>query len=267
VNISEFFADPSFWGISLAIVFGLVWIVPLAPRKLNLIPAWLVLLLGAAVFAPCIVWLQIPLQDWISDLLIAKMGSEEAMQHLFITSLPIVLMSGIIQEGAKMLPTISFWLFKNRKISPKLGLTMGAMAGAGFGILEGQWITNMIFASGWTFDAARTAGFLGFAGFWERFFTIGFHIALGALTGWGLAKGKGWLFYLIAAILHGLTNYSVVWVQTGRINVIQIESIIAVIAVLVWGFIFWLRWKKTWDMDEDADDDEPITNFYNGDFS
>jgi RsiW-degrading membrane proteinase PrsW (M82 family) len=265
LSISEFFANPSFGGIALAILFGLVWIVPLAPKRLNFIPAWLILILGAAVFAPAIVWIQMPLQDWITDLFINGMGSQETMQHIFLTSLPIVLVSGIVQEAAKMIPTLAYWLFKGREINPKLGLTMGAMAGAGFGIFEGQWVNNVIFASGWNFDAASAAGFMGFAGFWERFFTIGFHIALGGLTGWGIAKGKAWLFYLIAALIHGLTNYSVVWVQTGKISVVQIESIIAVIAVLVWGFVFWLRWKKTWDSDEDSD--EPVTKFYSGDFS
>jgi RsiW-degrading membrane proteinase PrsW (M82 family) len=245
LSISDFFANPTAWGWGLAFIFGLIWLAFLAPRDLNRVPTWLVFILGAVVMAPCIVWIQIPLQNWVADLLTNWLGQDVLMNNIYLAMIPIILLSGIVQEGAKMIPTVIYWFYKGRSIDPKLGLTIGAMAGAGFGILEAQWVNNLILTSGWTLGEAQTAGFLGFAGFWERFFTVGFHISLGALTGWGLAKGWGWKFYLAAAFIHSFSNYSVVLVQTGKLTGLQIEIIIAVIAVIVFGFIGWLRWKKS----------------------
>jgi hypothetical protein len=47
-----------------------------------------------------------------------------------------------------------------------------------------------MFAAGWTTQAIQIDGFLAIAGFWERFFAVGFHIAVSALAGYGLAKAK-----------------------------------------------------------------------------
>jgi RsiW-degrading membrane proteinase PrsW (M82 family) len=258
LKISDFFANPAVWGIGLAIFFGLVWLAFLAPQKLNRIPAWLIFILGAAVFAPCIVWIQVPLQNLVNDLLANWLGKDQVVNHIFLTAVPLILLSGLVQEGAKMIPTVLYWLNNDRSLDPKLGLTMGAMAGAGFGILEAQWINNVIFSSGWTLQAAQSAGFLGFAGLWERFFIVGLHIALGSLTGWGLARGWGWQFYLLAALIHSITNYSVILVQTGKLTPTQIEIVIAIIALIVFGMVAWLRWRKA----EYSDESEKQVWFY-----
>jgi len=50
---------------------------------------------------------------------------------------------------AKMVPVPVYWWRSGKNIDPKLGLVIGAVAGAGFGIFEGQWQHNVIFASGW----------------------------------------------------------------------------------------------------------------------
>ena len=82
------------------------------------------------------------------------------------------------------------------------------------------------------------------AGFWERFFTVAFHIAASALAGYGLAKGWGWQFYILASFLHGFLNYSVVLVQSGLLTVVHVEIYIAMVAVLVTTGTLWLRWRK-----------------------
>jgi uncharacterized membrane protein YhfC len=79
----------------------------------------------------------------------------------------------------------------------------------------------------------------------ERFFSVAAHIAFSALAGYGLAKGRGWQFYLIASVLHGLLNYSVVLYQAGLLTVVPTEIYIAVLAVLVTAGALWLRWRKT----------------------
>ncbi|MCD6300343.1 MAG: YhfC family intramembrane metalloprotease, partial [Dehalococcoidales bacterium] len=131
------------------------------------------------------------------------------------------------------------------RIDPKLGLAIGAVAGAGFGTFEAVWAHNTIFASGWSWEAVQSGGLMALTGFWERFFTVAFHIAASALAGYGLAKGWGWQFYLIASFLHGLLNYSVALLQSGLLTIVTLEIYAAVVAVLVTGVALWLRWRKS----------------------
>ena len=69
-------------------------------------------------------------------------------------------------------------------------------------------------------------------------------MAVCALAGWGLARGKGWQFYLLASGIHFLSNYTALLYYKGMVTLIQIEIIIAVIAVAVFGVVLWLRWRK-----------------------
>jgi hypothetical protein len=73
---------------------------------------------------------------------------------------------------------------------------------------------------------------------------VAFHISIAALTGYGLAKRKGWQFYLIASFLHGLTNYGIVLLQSNRLTVIQEEIYLAVLAVGISALVIRLRWYK-----------------------
>jgi RsiW-degrading membrane proteinase PrsW (M82 family) len=149
-----------------------------------------------------------------------------------------------VQEGAKLVPVVVYWWRSGKNIDPKLGLIIGAVAGAGFAIFEAQWAHNQIFASGWTWEAVQTYGFWALAGFWERFFTAAAHIAFSALAGYGLARGWGWRFYLVASVLHGLLNYGAVLWQAELLTNIQVEIYIAVLAVLVMAWALWLRWRR-----------------------
>jgi uncharacterized membrane protein YhfC len=85
---------------------------------------------------------------------------------------------------------------------------------------------------------------MGIAPFWERFFTVCLHIGASALAGYGLAKGKGWQFYLIAAGVHSLLNYGVLLFQKEIFTVNQVEIYVAVVAVLVTAWALWLRWRR-----------------------
>jgi hypothetical protein len=80
--------------------------------------------------------------------------------------------------------------------------------------------------------------------FIERFFTVAFHIAASAIAGWGLAKGWGWQFYIIASLAHAAINYSAIIVAAGLITKIQIEIYIAVVALIIMGVALGLRWQK-----------------------
>jgi len=238
------FANPSILGIGLAIVFGAIWLAGYWPPLFKKHWLWAVLATSAILTWAAVAFIQIPLQLWTGQVLNHFWSQEILMSWLLLAGIPAILLSGLVQEGSKLVPVVVYWWRKGRNIDPKLGLAIGAVAGVGLGIFEAQWVHNTIFASGWSWEVVQTGGVVALAGFWERFFTVGFHIAVSALAGYGLAKGWGWQFYLLASFLHGLLNYSVVLLQSGLITVIQIEIFVAVWAVLVTGGALWLRWRK-----------------------
>jgi RsiW-degrading membrane proteinase PrsW (M82 family) len=241
----SFFQNPSAWGIGLAIVFGAVWLACYWPPLFKKPWLWAVLVSSAFLTLAAISFIQIPLQNWTGLAQIHFWSQDVLMRWILLAAIPQILLSGLVQEGSKLVPVVVYWWRSGKNIDPKLGLAIGAVAGAGFGIFEAQWALNTVFASGWTWGAVQSGGFWALADFWERFFAIAVHIAFSALAGYGLARGWGWQFYLIASFLHGLTNYSSVLLQTGVFTRVHMEIYVAVIAVLVTAWALWLRWRKT----------------------
>jgi RsiW-degrading membrane proteinase PrsW (M82 family) len=243
----SFFQNPSALGIGLAIAFGAVWLAAYRPPLFIFKKPWLwaVLVSSAILTLAAISFIQVPLQVCAGQALSHFWSQEVIMRWILLAAIPQILLSGLVQEGAKLVPVVVYWCRSGKSIDPKLGLVIGAVAGAGFGIFEAQWAHNTIFASGWSWEAVQTGGFWALAGFWERFFAVAFHTASSALAGYGLARGWGWQFYLIASFLHGLVNYSVVLLQTGIFTAVQLEIYVAVLAMLVTAWALWLRWRKS----------------------
>jgi RsiW-degrading membrane proteinase PrsW (M82 family) len=240
-------------GIGLAIVFGAVWLCGHWPPLFKKPWLWAVAVVSAFLSLLAVTFIQIPLQGWVGQVLGYFWSQEVLVSWLLLAGIPQVLLSGLVQEGAKMVPMVFWWWRAGRNISPKLGLAIGAAAGAGFGIFEAVWAHCRLFAAGWTWQALQTDGFIAISGFWERFFAVGFHIAASALAGYGLARGRGWQFYLIAAGLHALLNYSVVLLQKGLFTIVQLETYAAVMAVVVTAWALCLRWRQTEETAESMD--------------
>jgi RsiW-degrading membrane proteinase PrsW (M82 family) len=231
-------------GIGLALVFGAFWLACHWPPLFKKPWLWAVAVFSAFFTMLAIVYVQIPLQYYVGQALSNRWSQATLMDWLLLAGLPGILLSGLVQEGAKMVPIVAWWWRSGNNISPRMGLAIGAMAGAAFGVFEAVWAHNQVFMAGWTLDAISNYGFLGIAPFWERFFAVGFHITCSALAGYGLAKGKGWQFYLIASGLHSLLNYVVLPYGKGHLTVNQVEIYVAVVAVLVTAWALWLRWRK-----------------------
>ena len=231
-------------GIGLAVVFGAVWFTPYWTPILKKPWAWAVLAVSAFLSLAAVTFIQIPLQVWTGQVLNNFWSQEVLMRWLLLAGIPAILYSGLVQEGAKLVPVVIYWWRSGKNIDPKLGLAIGAVAGLGLGVFEAVWVHNTIFATGWSWEAVQTGGVVALAGFWERFFAVAFHIAASALAGYGLAKGWGWQFYLLASFTHAFMNYSVVLLQSGLITGIQMEIFAAVWAMLVTGGALWLRWRK-----------------------
>ena len=239
-------------GIGLALVFGAVWLTAYRLPFLRRPWLWAVIAAGAFLSVVAVAFIQLPLQIWVGQVLGYFWSEGDLIAWLALAGIPQVLVSGLVQEGAKMVPMVFWWWRQDRNISPKLGLVIGAAAGAGLGVFEAVRGHCRIFAAGWTPLALQTDGFLAIAGFWERFFVVGFHIAVSALAGYGLAKGKGWQFFLIAAGLHSVLNYVAVLMQSGIFSSIaQVEAYVAALAVLLSGVVILLRWQRQEETDED----------------
>jgi len=232
-------------GIGLSIAFGAVWLIAYRPPVFK--RPWL---LAVAASSAVLTWaacsfVQAPLQSWTNLALVHFLGLDTVIGWLLVTSIPSVLLSGIVQEGAKLLPVVVWWLRKNTTMTAKTGLIIGAISGAGFGVFEAVWALNtFVFIPGWSWGMVESQGFVALAPFFERFFAIAFHTASCALAGYGLAKGWGWQFYLVASLLHGLVNYSVVLFQTHVMTTVQMEMWITIIAVVLTAVVMWLRWRK-----------------------
>ncbi|MFC1962246.1 hypothetical protein ACFLWN_04310 [Chloroflexota bacterium] len=241
--IAGWFVVPNIWGLGLAVLFGALWLAGYKPPLLRKPWLWAVMVVSAFLTLAAVALVQIPLQALAGQLLGRFWSQEVLMQWLLLAGIPQILLSGLVQEGAKMVPMVFWWWRSGRNLNPRLGLAIGVVAGAGFGIYEAVWVHNQIFASGWTWQAVQVTGLLALAGFWERFFTVAFHIAVSGLAGYGLARGWGWQFYLLASFLHGLLNYSAVLLQVKVFTIVHVETYAAVIALLVTAAALWLRWK------------------------
>ncbi len=237
-------------GIGLALAFGAIWFTPYWTPVLKQPWAWAVLAGSAILALVAVAFIQFPLQFWTAQALNNFWSRSVLVRWFPLVGIPSILYSGLVQEGAKLVPVVVYWWRKGRNIDPKLGLAIGAVAGLGFGVFEAVWAHNTVFASGWSWEAVQTQGLMALAPFWERFFAVAFHVAASALAGYGLARGWGWQFYLLASFLHAFLNYSVVLLRAGLITVIQIEIYAAVVAVLVTGSALWLRWRKPEELTE-----------------
>jgi len=231
--------------IGLAVAFGAVWFAPYWTPILKKPWAWAILAGSAFLSWVAVAFIQIPLQWWTGQALGHFWSQQVLIDWLLLAGIPAILLSGLVQEGSKLVPVVIYWWRKGKNIDPKLGLAIGAVAGLGLGVFEAVWVHNLIFASGWSWGAVQSVGVVELAGFWERFFAVAFHIAASALAGYGLAKGWGWQFYLIASGLHALLNYSAVLLQAGVMTTVPLEIFVAVVAALIAAGALWLRWKKS----------------------
>ena len=240
-GIGVFITAPTAWGVGLALLFGAAWLLVLRPFRWWRPGAWAVFMAGAVLFAPSIAWVQAPLQELIGGWFVERLGSSRYQDLLLVAGIPVLLLSGLVQEAAKLAPVLLFRWRARGGFDSRTGLSIGALAGAGFGIYEAQWVLNAVISGGWTWDIVHDVGLVGLAPFWERFFATGFHIAVTALAGWGLARGRGWGFYLLASALHVLLNYAVLFFSKGLITSLQVEIYVAVFASLLFLFVFLLR--------------------------
>lgn len=230
-------------GVAIGVVFGAVWLIPYWPPLVKTPSLWAVGAVSAILTWTAIAFVQIPLQSWAGQALLHFWDQITLTRWQLVACLPQILLSGLVQEGAKLVPVILYRWRSHSSLTPKFGLIVGAVSGAGFGVFEAIWVHNTMFSSGWTWNAVQVGGLLALLGFWERFVSLAFHIGASAVAGYGLARGLGWQFYLVASFLHGATNYSVILAQKGFLTNVETEIYIAILAAGVTALALWLRWR------------------------
>lgn len=236
--------------IALAIVFGAIWLLAQWPPLFKKPWLWAVAVTSAFLTLLAVTFVQIPLAYYAGRALQHFWSSDTLTTWLYLSKIPSLLITGLVQEGAKMVPIVVWWWRSGKRIDPKMGLAIGALAGAGFEIYEAFWAHTQVFMSGWTWNEVSLSGFQALLPFWDRFWAVAMNIAISALVGYGLAKGRGWQFYLIASGLHAAVNYLVIFYQRGMLTFTQVEIFLAAAAALIMLAVIWLRWRDEWEKEE-----------------
>lgn len=228
-----YFRYPSLYGIGMAVLFAVFWLALYRPALFKQPVTWLALAGGALAGALASALILGPLNYLVKVDELIKAGRTGA---LLLAGLPLAMAGGLAQEGAKLLPV---WLMGKRArragrgLGELEGLLLGAAAGIGFGLLEAQWVHNLLFATGWNWDLMPNEYASGLITFWERLAMMGLHAGLSALAGWGLARGKGWQYFLMAAGLHGLAGYLSYLMAGGVLSVLMMELGVTVLALVL----------------------------------
>lgn len=254
-------ADIQYWiplpspiGLALAALLGLLWMMVLAPRgwwRWRIV--WLGIGAGVILFPPAIAWVQVPLQIAVGSWLVSAFGQEALRANLLLASIPQTLISGIVQEAARLLPLIAYVLLVRPSGVRRL-LQVGAAVGAGFGAVEAAWAFGLVFAAGWTLDTVQAAGWLALIPFVERLFVVGLHTALGVILAYGLVRGIAPATFLLALLLHSIVNYGVAFAQAGLLGVEGVELYIAFWSLATVGIALWLTRRA---LRADAEGDAP----------
>jgi RsiW-degrading membrane proteinase PrsW (M82 family) len=117
------------------VLFGAFWLILLSPIRLAPPSRWFLLLAGLLMFAPSIALVQLPLQAWVSRLIVVVVGVAAYQRNITLLAIPAVILSGIIQEGAKLIPIAAYAGWRKQPI-PRFGLSIGALVGLGYGVTE-----------------------------------------------------------------------------------------------------------------------------------
>ena len=127
----SWFRDYNLAGLGLALAFGAVWLVTYWPTPLKKPWVWLMMAATSLFTLASASFIQIPLQALTGELLAAVWGVEAVMGLILVSGIPQILLSGLVQEGAKLLPLVVYWWLQGRQVAPMQGLMLGA---------AGMWI-------------------------------------------------------------------------------------------------------------------------------
>ena len=138
----------------------------------------------------------------------------------------MALISGIVQEAFKSAITgVRFFSLRGTR-TVRMGIGIGALTGAGFGIYEASSLTGVPYS----------LGLLGTVAVIERAIAIVFHVGTGALAGYGFATRRPLRFVLLAMLIHGTVNYLIFPFRMGKFSMELFYLLIGAMtsAVFLW---------------------------------
>lgn len=227
----------------LALAFAAPWLLLLAGRRLRNVWLWVVFAVGAVLFPVSIAWVQVPIQQGINGLYLRTMGAQTAQSYALLTGIPVVFVAGLVQEVVKFGDGVAGLYLAHARRSVRVGLAMGAAAGAGYGAAEAFWVFNQVFGAGFTLATVQLAGWPALLPFIERFFTVMFHTGVAAVAVFGYASRRPWRYLLLAIVLHASVDYLVLPAQLQLITPIELEVIVGAIALATLALALWLRFR------------------------
>ncbi len=244
MNPLYFVGRPDGRSALLAALFAAPWLVCFAWGWLARRWLWVAFGAAALLFPLSIALVQVPIQGAVGAVTLSLLGPAGVGRYLLLAGAPAVAMSGIVQEGAKLLVTLLALRGLGARSDRRAGLAVGAAAGAGYGAMEAFWVFNLIFAAGWSWATVQLLGPAGLTGFFERLYAVPFHTAAAALAAYGYASGRPWRFLLLAAGLHSALNYGALLASAGVFGLPAMEAWGVVITALTVGLALWLRFRS-----------------------
>ncbi|MEW6104963.1 MAG: hypothetical protein AB1563_01155 [Bacillota bacterium] len=186
--------------------------------------------LGAALFAPSIAEIQVPLQS---------LATRWAMGHLstansLVLSIPAILLTGIVQEPAKLLAAgLGMWTVTRgrRRAAP----TFGALAGAGYGGMEAAVILSHALAM----MPSKVFPWLATV---ERAGAIIFHLSLPGIVmfSWTRGAARGLLGLLGAVLAHAALDSLPVLLGMGLVGVAAAEVVVGILSLALFVYLILL---------------------------
>jgi RsiW-degrading membrane proteinase PrsW (M82 family) len=230
--------------ITFGIVLGGIWLALFWPPMFKKPWLWVVIIVSAIFTWTARAFVQTPLMIWSQEVgnNLWDPAKLNYIDLILLVGIPQMLFVGIVQEAAKFVPVLFYWWGSKRSLTPKFGLMLGAVSGAGFGILEtiNKINMNSVYRWNWLPQGVGQSGIL------SSVTSIIFHTASTALLGYGLTKRKAWLYFMIVVLAHGFGDYvSIILQRNNRLTTIQVDLLIGILLLAITIVVLWLRWHKT----------------------
>jgi len=237
--------------IVVAIADGIIWLALYRSPLFKKSGLWVVAIVSAVLMWSANSFIQYPLTikimnasiNFIDETKFEYLKNLGYVQMTLVLNIPIMLLSGFLQEAEIMVPILFYWWRNKKDFTPQLGLIAGAISGTGYGIFEAVYYQNRALIGlypMWLIGSRSPVW-----EFLERFAIIGWHIAASALIGYGLATRRWWQLFVIIAIIHSFIDYLMILNYEHRVTTVQQETYMAGITVLFVAFALWLRWHKS----------------------
>ena len=113
--------------IVVGLVFGAIWLTLYRPPLFRQTQLWAVAIVSAILTWTAIAFVQVPLQSWYGRALDYFWNQNTIGQWMLLAGIPLVLLSGLVQEASKLAPVLIYWWHNGKRFTPKFGLIVGAV--------------------------------------------------------------------------------------------------------------------------------------------